>query len=100
MGEFDVSSYQPLSNTTLRISLHLFATVHVDDEGTLEGLIEEKQQRMREQVLVILRSAELTDFSDAGLGLIKRKILEKTNRTLGQQILRQIVIVDFSFLEQ
>jgi len=34
------------------------------------------------------------------LGLIKRKILEKSNRTLGKPLLQEILIPDFSFVEQ
>ncbi len=100
LGEFDVSSYQPLSNTTLRISFHLYGIVAVDDETQILDLLEAKRQRMREQVLVILRSAELTDLADAALGLIKRRILEKTNRTFGEPLLREIIFSDFSFMEQ
>jgi flagellar FliL protein len=100
LGAYDVSSYQPLSDTTLRISLHLYGTVLVEDENEIIDLMKVKQQRMREQVLVILRSAELTDLTDAGLGLIKRRILEKTNRTFGKPLLQQIVFSEFSFLEQ
>ena len=100
LGEFDVSSYQPLSNTTLRISFHPYGIVTVDDETQILDLLEAKRQRMREQVLVILRSAELTDLADAALGLIKRRILEKTNRTFGEPLLREIIFSDFSFMEQ
>ncbi len=100
LGEFDVSSYQPLSNTTLRISFHLYGIVAVDDETQILDLLEAKRQRMREQVLVILRSAELPDLADAALGLIKRRILEKTNRTFGEPLLREIIFSDFSFMEQ
>lgn len=100
LGDFDVSSYQPLSNTTLRISVHLYGAVPTDDESEVLDLLEARRQRLREQVLVILRSAELTDLTDAGLGLIKRRILEKTNRVLGKPLLKQIIFSDFSFLEQ
>jgi flagellar basal body-associated protein FliL len=100
LGAFDVSSYLPLSNTTLRISVHLYGIVAVDDETQILDLLEAKRQRMREQVLVIMRSAELPDLADAALGLIKRRILEKTNRTFGEPLLREIIFSDFSFMEQ
>lgn len=100
LGEYDVSSYQPLSDTTLRISVHLYGTVLSENENEVTALLETKKQRMREQVLVILRSAELTDLTDAGLGLIKRRILEKTNRIFGKPLLQQVIFSEFSFLEQ
>ena len=43
---------------------------------------------------------QTTDLTDAGLGLIKRKILEKTNRALGKPLLQTVVFSDFSFVEQ
>jgi len=100
LGEYDVSSYQPLSNTTIRISLHLYGTVLVKDKEEILQRIDEKRQRMREQILVTLRSAEITDLADANLGLIKRRILEKTNRTFGKPLLQQVVFSEFSFFEQ
>ncbi len=100
LGDFEVSAYQPLSSTTLRINVHLFGLVSGDDVDTVMDLLDERQARVREQVTVILRAAELTDLTDPVLGLIKRKILEKTNRILGKPYLEQIVLSDFSFLEQ
>jgi len=100
LGEFGVSSYQPLTNTTLRIDFELYGIVLQEDASTVEQLLEENRHRYREGVIVIMRSAEMTDFTDAGLGLIKRKILEKTNRTLGRALLRDVVFSEFSFIEQ
>ena len=47
-----------------------------------------------------MRSVELGDLNDAGLGLIKRRILEKTNKTLGHPFLQGVVFSQFSFIEQ
>lgn len=100
LGEFGVTSYQPLSNTTLRIDFQLYGVFPAEDSETLMKLLEENKHRYREQILVIMRSAEMTDLTDAGLGLIKRKILEKTNRVLGREILEEVIFSDFSFVEQ
>jgi flagellar FliL protein len=100
LGQFSVTAFQPISNTTLRIDFHLFGTVGTEDEQLLLALIEENQHRFREQVLVTMRSADMNDLTDAGLGLIKRKILEKTNRMFGKPLLRAVIFSDFSFIEQ
>ena len=100
MGEFSISAFQPISNTTLRIDFHLFGTVVVEDEKDFLLLMEENLHRFREQVIVAVRSADIGDLTDAGLGLIKRKILEKTNRTLGKPLLRTVIFSEFSFVEQ
>lgn len=100
LGEYSVSSFQPVSNTTLRIDFRLYGTIHADDKSDFDEAWEDSTHRVRDQVIVTVRSCELVDLTDAGLGLIKRRILEKTNRTLGQPLLKSIVFSDFSFIEQ
>lgn len=100
LGEFSVTAYQPATNTTLRIEFNLYGTVGVKEQKEFMTALEENQHRFREQVIVIVRSAEITDLTDAGLGLIKRKIMEKTNRMIGKPYLRSVIFSDFSFIEQ
>ncbi len=100
LGEFSVTAYQPVSNTTLRIDFHLYGTVATEDEVGFLGELDGNIHRFRDQVIVTLRSSDITDLTDAGLGLIKRKILEKTNAMLGRRYLRAIIFSDFSFIEQ
>ncbi len=100
LGEFTITAFQPLSNTTIRIDFHLYGTVHRDDEESFLTAMEHSKHRFRDQVIVTVRSSKLDDMTDAGLGLIKRKILEKTNRTLGSPFLQTIIFSDFSFIEQ
>jgi len=100
LEEFSVTAFQPVSSTTLRIDFHLWGTVHNDDYNDFLHVMDENRNRFREQVLVTVRSADITDLTDAQLGLIRRKILEKTNRILGGAYLRTVIFSDFSFIEQ
>ena len=100
LGQFSLTAFQPTSNTALRIDFHLYGTVGVKDEKDFLKLKEENLHRFRDQVIVTFRSADITDLTDAGLGLMKRKILERTNHTFGKPLLRTVVFSDFSFIEQ
>ncbi|MGW8257897.1 MAG: flagellar basal body-associated FliL family protein [Thermoguttaceae bacterium] len=100
LGEFNVTAYQPISNTTLRIDFRLFGTILAKDQDEFSKLLEENKHRFRDQVIITLRSSEITDLTDAGLGLVKRKLLEKANRILGKPLLQSILFSDFSFIEQ
>jgi flagellar FliL protein len=100
LGEFSVTTFQPATNTTLRIEFNLYGTVLAKDEQEFLGALEDNKHRFRDQVLVIVRSAEITDLTDAGLGLVKRKIMEKTNRMIGKPLLHSVIFSDFSFIEQ
>ena len=100
LGEFNVTAYQPASNTTLRIDFHLYGTVTATDQKLFMSSLEENLHRFREHVIETVRGSEITDLTDAGLGLLKRKIMDKTNRLLGKQLLQTIIFSDFSFIEQ
>lgn len=123
LGRYSITSFQPASNTTLLIDFHMYGTVAAEAEDSTaaapaaEGhghghgeapaaddeftrLFEKHKHRLRDQVIVIVRSAEMTDFSDPSLGLIRRKILEKSNRLLGKPLLEEVIFSDFSLVEQ
>jgi len=99
-GEFHVSVFRPESQTTIRIDFELYGTVLAENVIDFEERLAENEHRLREQVIVTFRAIDMTDLADAGLGLIKRKILETTNRTLGKAIVKEVIFSDFSFVEQ
>jgi flagellar FliL protein len=119
LGKYSITSFQPASNTTLLIDFHLFGTVALEEGASTDGghgdghgekapaaddeftkLFEKNKHRLRDQVITIVRSAEITDFADPSLGLIRRKILEKSNRMLGKPLLEEVIFSDFSLVEQ
>jgi hypothetical protein len=100
LGQFSLTAFQPTSNTALRIDFHLYGTVGAKDDKEFLKLKEENQHRFRDQVIVTFRSADINDLTDAGLGLMKRKILEKANHMLGKPLLHTVIFSDYSFIEQ
>ncbi len=99
LGTFHVTTYQVATNTTWSIDFHLYVLVAKEDEQEFDTLYAQTQNRIRESVLVIIRGSEIKEFADAGLGLIKRRILTKVNATLGKPLVRGVVITEFSFFE-
>ncbi len=77
LGKFDVNSYQPKANTTSIIDFHLYATIASSDKSAFNASIEQNKNRLRDQILVIVRSADLAELTEPGLGLLKRRILRK-----------------------
>ena len=100
LGSFNITRFNPTTNTTLAIDFELFGTVLGDEEAEFHHLFEHSKARVREQVTMTLHSAESADLRDAGLGLIKRRILEKTNRALGQPLLEEVLFSKFNFVER
>ncbi len=128
LGQFNLTTFNPNSNTTLVIDFHLYGTVSAEHEEVeakgaeakkegekkAEGgkageepdnskfgkLLKKSKHRFREQVIVIIRNAEMGDLADPGLGLIKRQILAKTNSLLGEPLLKEVIFSDFAVVEQ
>lgn len=103
LEEFRVTYYQPASDTTFRISFHLYGIIEAAEEAEkkeFEEILKANKARMREQVNVIVRSAEIPELTDPTLGLIKRRILDKINRILGKPLLKDVIFSDISFVEQ
>ena len=99
LGLFTVTSVQAGSNNTLRIAFRLYGTVAKLDQERCNARMKETQHRFREAVILAIRGAEMSDLTEPGLGLLKRTILEKTNSTLGEPLLKAIVVSEFSFME-
>ncbi|MBX3414590.1 MAG: hypothetical protein KF708_18025 [Pirellulales bacterium] len=101
LGRFSVMAFHPsTTNSTLVIDFHLYGAVKHADEAEFTALFDANEKRFRDEVLTTIRSAELAELTDPGLGLIKRKFLATTNRLLGKPLLQAVVFSDFSFIEQ
>jgi flagellar basal body-associated protein FliL len=125
LGKFSVTSIDPATNTTLLIDFHLYGGVLVEpgdevaegstsehgegnkktegepDDNTRFGrLLKKTKHRFRDQVIVIIRNAQMSDLSDPALGLIKRQILAKTNTLFGEPLLKEVIFSDFAVVQQ
>ncbi len=92
--------HHPAQNMTLKVNFHLWGTVLEEDYEDASVLITHVEHRLRDQVIYEVRNSTPADLTDPGLGLIKRKILAKTNELLGKPILQNIIFSDFTYLEQ
>jgi flagellar FliL protein len=100
LGKFNLVIHQPASNLTLRVNFHLIGTVLEEDKETFTHLLAKNQHRLRDQVIFEVRSCELSELTDPGLALIKRKILAKSNELLGKPLIKAVVFSEFAFIEQ
>ena len=100
LGSYNVTRFNPGTNTTLAIDFEVFGTVLAEDAPEFEHRYEKSKARIREQITLTMHGAESADLTDAGLGLLKRQILEKTNRAMGQPLLKEVLFSKFNFVER
>lgn len=102
-AEVDLGSYSITyqnGSSMLRIDLGLAGTLKEEEQAEFEDLFKEKERRFSQMINVEVRSAELIDLQDPKLGLIRRRILEKSNALFGKQILRDVLVSQFFIIEQ
>lgn len=100
LGKYNVTVHRPSLDTTMRVSFHLVGTAADTSKEEFTGLYARNQHRLREQILVEIRNAKTVDLTDPGLGLIKRRILAKSNELLGKPILTSVLFSEFTYVEQ
>ncbi len=100
LGRFSITAHQPATTTTLRVDFALVGTVLESQQNEFNELFERNKFRFRDLVLVEVRNADIKDLTDPGLGLIKRRILEKSNALFGKNILRSVFFSDYTFLDE
>jgi flagellar FliL protein len=100
LGTYHIVSFNPKTAKGLSVDFELFGTVLAKEEPEFAHLYEAHQKRISEQITIAVRGLQTEDLADPGLGLIKRIILEKTNRALGKPLVREAVISQFSFIER
>lgn len=96
----NLTRFNPETGSTLNIELAVYGVVLAEEKPEFEEHFEASSGRIREQVMLTIHAADAADLSGAGLGLIKRQILEKTNRTLGKPLLREVVFTKLNFIER
>jgi hypothetical protein len=100
LGVYHIVSFNPKTMASLSVDFELFGTVLAEEEPEFAHLYEAHEKRISEQITIAVRGLQADDLTDPGLGLLKRIILEKTNRALGKPLVREAVVSQFSFIER
>jgi flagellar FliL protein len=100
LGEYTVTVTQPNSSTALRVDFKLVGTLLEEDETEVTQAFDRYANRFRDQIIFEIRNSEPADLADPGLGLLKRRILEKSTTLFGKPLLKSVVFSQFSYVEQ
>lgn len=100
LGDYSITISQKNSSVALRADFTLAGTVLATDHSSIENFMDKYKARFREIVLYEFRNSEREDLDDPELGLIKRRILERSNNLFGKPILKTLMFPDFSYIEQ
>jgi len=98
--EFDLGTFTftegDLSNMPFRLSVQFFGLVNKKDRDEYNKRYEIHRNRVRNAILVILRSSSQSEITDPSLGLVKNKILVKVNEILGMPLVKGIIYTEIA----
>lgn len=97
---FSITRYNMEADKTVNIDLEVYATVLAEEQDEFNEIYATNKNRVREQINLTIQAAEPSELSDGGLGLIKRRILERTNRALGKPLVREVFLTRFNFVQR
>lgn len=97
LGYFEIKNLEPTRNLTSKVAFGMHLTLRDDvSEQDLEA-VQKWKNRLREQVLVAVRMAEIVDFLDPKLLRFRRSILYRVNRLLKPVKVEDVLLADFTF---
>ncbi len=96
----NITRFNPDSDKTLNVDFLVFGVVLATESDAFNTAFEKNKSRIREQIVMTMHAAKATDLSSPGLGLIKRQILEKTNRALGKPYINEVIFTKINFVER
>lgn len=99
LGSFTITNHRLPTETTFRTDFHLYGTVAESDLDEFNAIFARNTNRFRSQVIEEIRESEIERLEDPGLGLIKRRFLEKSNALFGKPLLRSVMFSDYTFVE-
>lgn len=100
LGSFNITRFDPENDTTLNIDFTVVGVVLATEQATFIEAFEANTSRIQEQIVMTMHAAQTSDLTTAGLGLIKRQIVEKTNRVVGRPLLREVVFTKINFVQR
>ncbi len=95
LGEFTFTEGDQ-TNVPFRLSIHFYGLVNKKDREEYDKRYEIHKNRIRNAILVILRSSQQSEITDPSLGLIKNKIMVKVNDLLGMPLVKGVIYTDIA----
>jgi hypothetical protein len=63
-------------------------------------MYKDNQYRVREQIMIQFREANIEDLAEKQLGLIKKKISKNINNLFDGKMLREVHLPEFNYYQQ
>lgn len=99
LGAFITKNYQPLQDVTTRLIFTAHASVSSDRSEEFNRKLQNRRNRVRDQVLVAARLTTMSELQDPDLRLLRRRILLRLRHSLPDLPIEEILLSEFQFFQ-
>lgn len=101
IDRFNVTNSRAAGDGIVHVTFELFCVVAADNKHTFsQAANTDHKARVRQSIVKVARSSSLEDLNDPNLTTIKRLIQEEINKVLSKSYVIEVVISDFTTMEQ
>lgn len=100
LGRFSIRDMRAAEGVKLRLNFALYAEVdssEAEQVEQIERLIERRKNRVRNEVIIAVRTAEQSDFQEPGLERLRRRIFVRLRRTEPRLPVKKLLIGEFEY---
>jgi hypothetical protein len=100
LGTIELQNLEPTQGRTAHMSFDLHLTFDPNTDPKFLKELEGWQHRLREQVIVAVRTTDIFDFLDPELKRFRKQILYRINRMLKDPVVTDALFANFTFSSQ
>jgi flagellar FliL protein len=100
LGTIQLMNVEPTQGRTAHMSFDMHLTFASDVDPQVIKNLESWQHRLREQVIVAVRTTDINDFLDPELKRFRKQILYRINRMLKAPLVTDALFANFTFSSQ
>jgi hypothetical protein len=95
LGDYRIRSYYPVDAQKSTVRFTLYAAVKKEESASVQKLVEEHRQKIRDLVITATRLAPLTVFQEPDLAGFRRRILVRLRRAMPELAIDELYVSDF-----
>ena len=98
LGKFSVRTHRAVPAQMNRVSFTLYARVSAEEAKHFAQLLDHRENKVREQVIVATRLVPVEEFDDAEFTKFRRRILLRLRRSLSELTMDDVYVSDFELV--
>jgi|GEM_PF-1546138 len=97
LGFFRIKDLRPTRNETAKLTFKMHLALADSLSAKQVEQLEKWKHRLRDQVIIAIRTLEIKDFQEADLSRLRRKVLIRANRLFRAKLAEETLFTEYLF---